>query len=213
MRDGFGRLLLRGLVVAGVVAGVMTLYRREQRPTSLPAVGSAAPGPTFVAPVVQRPNVSDPTRGGGRDSTIDLGDLSSTVGPPWGPPYSNIGRSKTGGLVGQSAGAALKPFHTRFLYSITGPGWPHWKELKYPPSFLGSMGGWEFYAAREGVMPTHGHPRQTFSIECDDSNGSQALVTVECDADDDDRESQSVHLQMKDAKGVNVQLQCDTRRE
>ena len=75
------------------------------------------------------------------------------------------------------------------------------------------MGGWEFYAAREGVRPANGHPRQTFSIECDDTDGSQALVTVACDADDDDRETQSVHLQMKNAEGVNVQLQCYTRRE
>jgi len=207
MRDGFGQLLLRGLVVAGAVAGVMALYRHGRRPPSVPAVGSAASVSTFVA---QRPGVSDPAQRARRDSTIDLGDLSTPVGP-WGPPH--IERSETGGLAGQSAGAVLKPFHTRFLFSITGPGWPHWRELKYPPSFLGSMGGWEFYAAREGWRPPNGHPRQTFSIECDDTNGSQALVTVECDADDDDRESQSVHLEMKNAKGVNVQLQCYTRRE
>jgi hypothetical protein len=108
---------------------------------------------------------------------------------------------------------ALKPFHTRFLYSITGPGWPHWKELKYPPSLLGSMGGWEFYAAREGAMASNGHPRQNFAIECDDTNGSQALVSVECDQDRDDRESQSIRLQMKNAPGVNVRLQCYTMRE
>ena len=206
MRDGFGQLLLRGLVVTGAVAGVMTLYRHERRPSSLPAVGSTASGPTFVA---QRPGVSDPAQ---RD-TIDLGNLSAPVGPTWGPSHSNIGRSETGGLAGQSAGAALKPFHTRFLFSITGPGWPHWRELKYPPSFLGSTGGWEFYAAREGGRASNGHHSEMFSIECDDTNGSQALVTVECDADDDDRESQSVHLQMKNAQGVNVQLQCYTRRE
>ena len=207
MRDGFGQLLLRGLVVAGAVAGVMALYRHEWRPSLLPAVGSSASGPTFVA---QRPGVSDPVQPARRDSTIDLGDLSAPVGPPWGPPYSHIGRSETGGLVAE---APLKPFHTRFLFSITAPGSPHWRELKYPPFFLGSMGGWEFYAATEGVRPASGHPRQTFSIECDDTNGSQALVTVACDADDDDRETQSVHLQMKNAQGVNVQLQCYTRRE
>src|SRR5579871_2226179 len=157
MGDGLGQLLLRGFVVAGAVAGAMTLYRHEWRPSSPPAAGSAAARPTAVAPP---PDISKPTPRAQADSTIDLGDLSAHVGPAWGPSHARVDKTEIGGLTGQSAGAALRPFRTRFLFSITGGGWPHWKELKLPPFFLGSMGGWEFHAGSENSKASSGHIRQ-----------------------------------------------------
>ena len=80
MRNGVGRIILRGLVVAGVVAGALTLYRHEWGRPSFQVAQPAAPDPTS-APQQVVPN-SVP-RALSKD-TIDLGNLSviGTGGPP-----------------------------------------------------------------------------------------------------------------------------------
>ena len=64
-----------------------------------------------------------------------------------------------------------------------------------------------------GYTAADSHLRQTATIACEGTNGSYADVMVECNEDADDRESQSVKLGMKNGKGVNLRLQCYTRRE
>jgi hypothetical protein len=86
MREGLGRSALLGLILAGTVAGAMTLYRnlgRLSAPPSAPKVLPPAPvasQPSIRASIQQvRPSLPEKDRG----QTIELGNLSvvGTGGP------------------------------------------------------------------------------------------------------------------------------------
>jgi hypothetical protein len=111
--------------------------------------------------------------------------------------------------------AARKALHTRFLFQLSGGNSTHWTETTPATTDLGSVGGWSCTAGTielfQGLASSDIY--KTAEIKCVDTNGSAVTVSAMCNVALEERESRDAKLQMKNARDVNVEISCYTRRE